>query len=250
MTHVQAARAPRLPQLDERLQTAYALVPPCALCADIGADHGRLIARLLADGRVERALVSDLSPDALEKARKHLRQLRLEHRATFAQADGFDALCALPDGRVDVACVLGMGGDTIARMLLAGRDRLAGATLVLGAQTLLPTVRRAVQDIGYALQEERIARADGRLYVLMLCRPAEPGAEPLSDRELYAGVAPVGGKEPLRELWLRRRLALAREAVRRMESADRRKDDQRLMRTRRELTCLTEALADERGEGV
>ena len=248
-----AARTPRLPQLDERLQTAYALVPHCALCADIGADHGRLIARLLADGRAERALVSDISADALDKARRRLQRLHLADRATFARADGFEALDVLPDGRADVACVLGMGGDTIARMLLAGRERLSGATLVLGAQTLLPTVRRAVADVGYALAEERLALASGRIYTLMRCVPAAPGARAPDERTLFAGLAPVGRDEPLRERWLSRRLALAQTAAKRMESADRRKDDERLALTRREIACLTEALElerKERGEGV
>ena len=55
--------------LDSRLQAALLLTQPCGVCADIGADHGRLSAALLQSGRAKQVLVADVSAPSLNKAK-------------------------------------------------------------------------------------------------------------------------------------------------------------------------------------
>jgi tRNA (adenine22-N1)-methyltransferase len=229
--------------LDERLGAAYGMVPPCRLCADIGADHGKLSAALLEAGRAERMLVADISEMALAKARRLLAYARLSERAVFAVADGLDALDALEGEPVDVACILGMGGDTMAGVLQRGAHRLCGATLVLGAQTELPALRQALCDIGYRLREERIAEAAGRAYVLMRAAPATQEEAPYTDRELLLGPCLLREPTDAWERMLRRRTQLLETAEAAMRQAGNHKDSDRLCKAERELTYLREVLA-------
>ena len=82
-------------RLDSRLHSALLLAQPCGVCADIGADHGRLSAALLQSGRAKQVLVADVSAPSLNKAKILLGGLGLSDRATFAVADGLRALDAL-----------------------------------------------------------------------------------------------------------------------------------------------------------
>ena len=67
------------------------------------------------------------------------------------------------------------------------RARLGGAALILGAQTDLPMVRRAVCEVGYRIRREVIASAGGRDYVLMRCTPALAGEAAYTERECVLG---------------------------------------------------------------
>ena len=170
----------RLPLLDDRLSRAAALFPACAYGADIGADHGRLSCVLLAKGICQRMCVADISPDSLEKARRLLQLHGLEERADFSVGDG---LSALPQNAQSIA-VLGMGGRTVSKILLDGRDRLRDASLVLSAHTDIPLVRRTLMRIGYRIETEQIARAGRRFYVILR---ALPGEEAYSERQMLLG---------------------------------------------------------------
>ena len=166
--------------LDERLQTAAQLFPACAYGADIGADHGRLSCYLLESGKCQRMCVADISADSLRKAEALLAQKGLSERADILVGDG---LTVLPRPAQAIA-ILGMGGYTIAGILENGRELLQGAALILSAHTEIPLIRKTVSSLGYRLEQEKIALAAGRFYVLMR---AVPGREDYSDRQLALG---------------------------------------------------------------
>lgn len=229
-------------KLDARLTAACELVPPCQVCADIGADHGKLSAALLLQGRAGRMLVADISEKALEKAKKRLAHLRLLDRATFVVEDGLEALSALGEAPAEAICILGMGGGTLAGILRRGAHRLSGATLVLGAHTELPALRLAVCDIGYRLGEERIVEAAGRFYVLMQATPAMHGEEGYSQKELLLGPCLLRDFPPMWEWVLRRRERLLQSERMAMLEAKNGKDHERLCEAERELGWVKGAL--------
>ncbi len=168
------------PQLDERLLTAAALFPACDTGADVGADHGRLSCYLLEKGVCRHMIVTDVSEYSLAKARDLMARHRLNDRVTFAVGDGFAAL----PSPVRAAAVLGMGGETVAGILLRGREYLHGASLILSPQTEFMRVRATVAAMGYRLDTEKIARAQGRFYVVMR---AVPGEMQYDERQLLLG---------------------------------------------------------------
>lgn len=170
----------RLPQLDDRLSRAAALFPACAYGADIGADHGRLSCVLLARGTCERMCVADISADSLNKAKQLLSSHCLADRADVSVGDG---LFAMPHAAEAIA-ILGMGGHTICSILEKGAHLLQGASLILSAHTQLPLVRQTLMKLGYRIDEEEIAFAAGRFYVVMR---AVPGEEKLDEKQYLLG---------------------------------------------------------------
>ena len=210
-------RTPRPPVLDARLRAAADWVAPCGICADIGCDHGRLGTALLLEQRCRHLLAADVSAKALEKAKARLRAQGLAGQTTFAHADGLQALDALPEGKADAICILGMGGETLAGILTHGQSRLQGARLILGAQTDLPTVRGAVQRIGYRLLAERVVAVDRHLYLLMLAAPAIGAEAPYSAAELTLGPCLLRDLPPEWKPWLARRERLLLGAIAAMQ---------------------------------
>ena len=229
--------------LDARLLLAYEMIPFCQICADIGADHGKLSAALLSEGRVQHMLVADISEKALLKARKLLTYGRLADQATFFVADGLFALKALDGQRADAVCILGMGGDTMARVLTQGKQFLYGATLVLGAQTELPVLRQALCDVGYRLREECPVEASGRMYILMRATPQKSGEAVYTRRELLLGPCLLETCPREWEPVLRRRETLLRKAQMAMEQAQNQKNEERIAAVIQELAYVREALA-------
>ena len=239
-----SSRLPRPPRLDERLQAAFDLVPPCNVCADIGADHGRLSAVLLFKERVQHMLVADLSPKSLAKARNHLKSLRLEHRATFAAADGLVALDSLPVARADTICILGMGAETLAGILIRGQEKLLGATLVLGAQTELPRLRQTVMEVDYRIREEQPVQSMGRWYLLMRATPASGEDVAYGSRELLVGPCLLRDKPPQGKAFLLHRKQLLPPLVQAIKQAKQIKDRERLAHLESELQHLESALLE------
>ncbi len=235
-------RTPRFPKPDARLRAAADWVAPCEICADIGCDHGRFGATLLAENRCKLLLAADISDPALHKARTRLSTLGLSNRTVFALADGLDALDALPGGLADTVCILGMGGDTIAGILLRGANRLRGATLVLGAQTELSLSRTAIQRIGYRLTDECIVNAGGRLYLLMRAAPAPQDAPEYTERELLLGPRLLQTLPEDWSPWLTRKRRLLAQAIAAMNASPREQNADRLAATLRELNYTNDAL--------
>ncbi|MEA4998286.1 MAG: class I SAM-dependent methyltransferase [Candidatus Limiplasma sp.] len=205
--------------LDARLRTAADWVTPCGVCADIGCDHGRLGTALLLEHRCQHLLAADVSAKALDKARARVRAQNLAECTTFVHADGLSALDALPDGKADTVCILGMGGDTLSGILRRGQSRLQGAKLILGAQTELPTVREAIQRIGYRLQQERVVAVDQHLYLLMLALPAQGDEPPYTAAELALGPCLLHDMPAQWRPWLERRERLLSGAVAAMQAS-------------------------------
>ena len=166
---------------DERLRLAASLYEPCVLGADIGTDHAYLPWLLLREGICERMLLCDVSPKSIGQAEATVRKHHLEDRTELILADG---LRALPETGCGCVSVMGMGGETMAQILLEGKDRLKGAVLVLSCHTEQSLVRRAVRDIGYRLTREELCRAGGRYYIVWR---AEPGSWDPSEEELLYG---------------------------------------------------------------
>lgn len=228
--------------LDKRLAQAFQMAKPCPVCADIGADHGQLSAALLQSGKAEHMLVADISEKSLNKARIMLTRLGLDGSATFAVADGLRALEALPDGVAHTVFILGMGGETLSRILREGAARLHGATLILGAQTDLPMVRQTLCDIDYRIRDEAVAEENKRSYILMTCSPAVATEPHYDQRELYLGPVLIQTLPPLWKPMLERRAGLIVNAITAMAASTGSEVQERLGKAWQELGWVQEAL--------
>ncbi len=218
------------------------MLDKCRLFADIGADHGRLSAIALMQRKAERALVTDISDKALQKARTLITRLGLKERVIFSVSDGLDALKALNGENADAVFILGMGGETVGGILRRGYERLCGSTLIMSVHTDIPALRAAVVDIGYRIREERIAHDSGRDYVLMKCMPALPNEPAYTEEELMMGAELMRSLPSAWKPLLDRRLRLLTQGIAAMEQAGLQKDAERLGLFKREYDYVTSAL--------
>ncbi len=174
--------APRPLQLDSRLSLVFDLYDECNLAADIGTDHARLPAALLQRGRCRHMILTDISLDALSNARSEIIRCGLTDQVDLRLGDG---LSPLSDSDIcGMISVTGMGGRTIRDILLSGRDKLHGASLILSAHTDCHLIRQTVSDIGYHIDSEEPCFDSGRYYLVLRARP---GSVHLSGREIRLG---------------------------------------------------------------
>ena len=176
-----------------RFERIIGAVPRCKLLAEVGCDHAKLTALALQKGICDAAIVSDISPVCLQKAR---RNLYFRDNVTYLVGDG-----VVTDGR-DPDCVLicGMGGHTVSGIL----SRYDGnAALVLAPQSHTELVRAALLQKGYRLELDTCFEADGKFYDLLR---AVKGAEALDAMQIAYG-AFYKEKNPALAKRLRRVLA-------------------------------------------
>ena len=79
-------------ELSPRLRSVAGLVPPGARFADVGTDHAYLPVWLLQQGIIEHALVSDLRPGPLDRARSTAARYGLAERMEFRLCDGLSGI--------------------------------------------------------------------------------------------------------------------------------------------------------------
>ena len=149
----------RLPSLDPRLTMLYEMVPPCRVFADVGADHAYLAIHLLASGKTERAVISDISRHALERAMSNIAKFSLSNRAEYIRADGLSGL-----SKADVVNISGLSAETISDILIRWRNTFR-PTLILAPNRDMHIIREMLWQISYIIVKERVALSRGRYYV-------------------------------------------------------------------------------------
>ena len=194
----------RRPELSPRLRMVGDLIPPGARLADVGTDHAYLPAALILEGKLPWAIAADLRQGPLDRARATVREYGLTGKVAFRLCDG---LRGIRPEEVDAVTVAGMGGETIAAILSAApwvRER----ELVLQPMSSMPELRGWLQENGFRIEEERLAKEGDALYTAFLARAGEMG--PLTPAELWAG---KNTSAPLRGDWLDRWAARTRRAI-------------------------------------
>lgn len=161
------------PRLGPRLQAIADRIPPGSRVADVGCDHGRLAEHLIASGRAETCVATEVRSHRLDGFRDRLLASGVPPGLELRVGAGLDPL--EPSDRIDVVVLAGMGGDRIRRILdVPRREALHATRFVVQPQTRPGDVRRFLRDAGLRLADERAVREAGRWYVVLV---AEPGRE-------------------------------------------------------------------------
>lgn len=162
-------------ELSPRLRLAADLVPQGARLADVGTDHAYLPACLLLEGKIPWAIASDLRQGPLNRARETARQYGCGEKMAFRLCNG---LAGIRPGEVDAIVIAGMGGETIAQILEAAPwVRGEKLPLILQPMSSLPELREWLEENGYAIAREQLAREGETLYVVMLVTAGEMGQQ-------------------------------------------------------------------------
>ena len=170
-------------QLQPRLACIASLVPEGACLADVGTDHGYLPVWLLQQGRIRRAIASDINRAPLDHARATAAEHGITERINFRLCPGLERIRA---EECDVIAIAGMGGETILSILAAAPWTHDGAhLLILQPQTKVELLRRWLCGHGYRFLSETLVRDKGKLYVVF-CVTAGAGQE-LSEADALTG---------------------------------------------------------------
>lgn len=131
----------------------------------MGTDHAYLPACLLMEGKIPSAIAADLREGPLSRARETAAEYGCGDRMAFRLCDG---LSGIRSEETDAVVIAGMGGETIAQILEAAPwVRTRKVPLVLQPMSSLPELRQRLEEGGFRILEERLAREGDTLYVVM-----------------------------------------------------------------------------------
>lgn len=170
----------RVFSLDERLKAVYSLYPKCALAADIGSDHGKLPCKLLIDNICDKMIISDISEQCLIKARGLIKSYSLDEKTIFKVADGLKAI----DTQVDCISITGIGGFTISEIIKSLPELNCHPKLILSAHTDLIELRKALINIDYIIDREKIVICKNRFYTILVASKSD---ERMSEKDILIG---------------------------------------------------------------
>ena len=151
--------------LGNRLLSVAELVRGGAVFADVGTDHAYLPLFLLKNGKIERAICSDINVGPLENARANAEEYGLTDKISFVLTDGAVALSGL--GITDMA-ICGMGGELIADIIEAApfikNERVH---LILQPMTKQEHLRTYLLKNGFEITGEVYSAEGKRSYITL-----------------------------------------------------------------------------------
>ena len=154
-----------LPPLDRRLALIASMVRRGSRVADVGTDHGKLIAHLVGTGKCPAGCATDINPGPLSKARELVNSLNMADRVEVILCDG---LAGVEDAMADDIVIAGMGGDTIIHIMESWpHSRSTSKHFLLQAMTKPEALRRWLWQNGFDILEERCAQQSGKPYSVM-----------------------------------------------------------------------------------
>ena len=172
------------PALDARLRAAAAYVRQDAVFADVGTDHAYLPLFLLSEGRIARAVCSDIHEGPLAKAREHAAEYPFLSKMSFHLANGLDGLGG--EGITDIA-VCGMGGELIAEIIdRAPHLKDERVNLILQPMTKQEKLRVYLAAAGFEILSESYCFDAGKTYLCILAKYSGQCRE-ISDLESEIG---------------------------------------------------------------
>ncbi len=169
-------------ELTPRLALAARFCLPCRAVIDVGCDHAYLCIHLVEQG-ARRAFASDIRPGPLAAAKDHIVSRGMENRVRAVLCPGLEAFGPQD---ADTISICGMGGEMIASILEAAPWTAAGChKLVLQPMTNGHKLRRWLEENGYAIEREALAREGDRLYVVLQAIGGKPDPCGAENRYLF-----------------------------------------------------------------
>lgn len=167
--------------LGARLESVYLLVPNGAVLADVGSDHGYLPAKLVKDGKIERAAVCDINVGPLDSARKTASRFGVSKKLSFFLSDGLDSV----DYDYDTVAICGMGGILISEIM--ARAPKKDVLFLLQPMRSQELLRKYLWDEGYEIIDEAFSFEHGKPYVVLKSKKNQSSKESYTLTDLYLG---------------------------------------------------------------
>ncbi len=150
--------------------------------ADIGCDHGYLMASAIDKGLKKVQLIDNkISP--LNVAKKNLASYDAKAHIKYTLSDGLKEI----DKGVNVACICGMGGDLIAKIISDEKEKAKKLSyLVLAPNSKVANLHQMLNKLGFSIVDEKIVEDHNKFYFIMKVSYGVPSL-PLNDIEISYG---------------------------------------------------------------
>lgn len=171
-------------KLDDRLSAVAGLVRNGKRVADIGTDHGYLVAYLVENGMCPSGIAADLRKGPLENARQTVIQQGLSDKIELILSDG---LQNIPENACDDIVIAGMGGNLIAEILeKAPWVKDGRINIVAQPMTHAEVLRQWFIDNGFTINKEKTA-TDGKRYYCIISAGYTGKTESYCESYIYTG---------------------------------------------------------------
>jgi tRNA (adenine22-N1)-methyltransferase len=225
-------------QLGPRLSAIASFVPANARVADVGTDHGRLAAHLVARGAVRHVIATDCASAPLARATLALGNA---DRTRFELRRG-DGLQVLRPAEVDTVVLAGIGGATIRRLLEAAPEVVdALARLVVQPEGHWLAVRQWIATRRATLVDEVLVEDGPRHRLVCVIEPNRPTTLEWSASDLRVGPLLSRRAEPAWRAWMLAQIRTMDVAL--ADAARGGAPPQRITRVRARRVLFAEALA-------
>ena len=151
-------------KLTSRLNAVVGLVTGKSV-ADIGCDHGKVPIKLILDGVCDKVIAADVNKGPVEACIKNVRANGLTDVIDVRCGDGIKVL---ETGEVETIIIAGMGGELISTILSEKEDVAKSAKeLILQPMTSEEYLREFLQNSGYCIENEILAKEGNKIYVII-----------------------------------------------------------------------------------
>lgn len=161
-----------------RLLAIADMVDVGASIIDVGCDHGYIPVFLAGEGKILRAIASDVNDGPLRAAEKNIKKYGLEEKISTAKSNG---LCDVSSDGYDTIIIAGMGGVLISEILSYG---VRGKTYILQPMTAVEYLMEFLSDNGFKVVEHRLAEEENHIYNII---KVVDGDEKTEGIDLYLG---------------------------------------------------------------
>lgn len=152
-------------RLDARLSAVASLVRKGSRVADIGTDHGYLVAYLIENEISPSGIAADLRDGPLGNAKQTVIEQGISDKVELILSDG---LKKIRENSCDDIVIAGMGGNLIADILGACKWIYNGAlNIVAQPMSHAEVLREFYINNGFEIKEEKTATDGKRLYCVM-----------------------------------------------------------------------------------
>ena len=227
-------------KLTPRLQAIAELIPPGSVVADIGTDHAYLPVYLLLEQICNRAVAADLRKAPLKQAQETIDAFNCHQKIDLRLGSGLHIL--KDDDQVDTVVIAGLGGETIAKILTEGREKLDSVErIILQPMSEAAFLRLFLAENGFAIIHETLAMEGKHLYEIIV---SKVGKEEEKDPfRLSLGPRLLETRPPLFTHLLREKIRKLRVVYRSLQRAKKEDVSSKLQEIKKQLSCLEEVLA-------
>lgn len=155
-------------KLGNRLQAISDLVKIDSVVADIGTDHGYLVAELIKSKKIKKAIASDINEGPVRNCRTTVEAENLSEHIEVRLGGGF---IPYKKNEVHTAIIAGMGGQLIKEIIIESLDVVKTIdSLILQPMSGQEIIREYLVNNNFEIVKEVIKNEQDRFYEIMVVK--------------------------------------------------------------------------------